>query len=349
METEARCVDNVSSPTIAVLGTGSIGLRHLETFRALNIQTIAIPIRPERKSELLQLGFSVQSNLQEAHNQGASLAVIATNTSQHIQDSLAALSLGMSVLIEKPLAPTLSDCQELLRFLSDSTNTVSQQKPAVYLGYTLRFHAGLFAFKTLLPRVGTIHDVRIECQSYLPSWRPGRDYRTTYAASLSEGGVLRDLVHEIDYALWLFGRPTHVWARLRQSRTLEIQSEDSATLVWEAKTALVSIHLDYLAPIPRRCVRATGSEGTLSLNLLDHSVQLLSKTAETYTETVTQNRDAMMQQQAKAFLEGCAGSQVPRLGTLNDGLLALAVCDAARESSRSRKEEALKQDIDIKE
>ncbi len=37
-------------------------------------------------------------------------------------------------------------------------------------------------------------------QSWLPDWRPDRDYRESYSARLDEGGVLRDLVHEIDYA-----------------------------------------------------------------------------------------------------------------------------------------------------
>jgi hypothetical protein len=40
----------------------------------------------------------------------------------------------------------------------------------------------------------------------LRDWRPGRDHRTTASATQQAGGgVLRDLSHELDYLLWLFG------------------------------------------------------------------------------------------------------------------------------------------------
>ena len=47
----------------------------------------------------------------------------------------------------------------------------------------------------------------VSCQSWLPDWRPGRDYRESYSARADEGGALRDLVPELDYATALLGRP----------------------------------------------------------------------------------------------------------------------------------------------
>ena len=78
--------------------------------------------------------------------------------------------------------------------------------------------------------------VRVECQSWLPYWRPERDYRESYSARADEGGVLRDLVHELDYAIWAFGgpvgrRPRSVRA-VRATRCSASRPRRAADLLW---------------------------------------------------------------------------------------------------------------------
>ena len=111
--------------------------------------------------------------------------------------------------------------------------------------------------RDLLPQIGAVHAVRVECQSYLPDWRPGSDYRESYSARADEGGVLRDLIHEIDYATWLFGWPVAVTARYGNTGRLGIAAEEWAELAWEAPADVeVSMRLDYLTRPPRRVMRA---------------------------------------------------------------------------------------------
>jgi predicted dehydrogenase len=52
-----------------------------------------------------------------------------------------------------------------------------------------------------------------------------------------------------------------------------------------------------------------------------------------------QSKEQLFAAQAAAFLEACAGRIDPRLATAEDGVAALAVCDAARRSSETRREE----------
>src|SRR6185295_18916441 len=111
-----------------------------------------------------------------------------------------------------------------------------------------------------------------------------------------EGGVLRDLVHEVDYALWLLGRPSTVVAMLTNTGELGIESEEAADLGWTAPGgAVVSIRLDYLSRVTRRRLLAIGEAGELELDLVAQQgvVRRLEKEAEVMP--LRQDRDAMMQ------------------------------------------------------
>ena len=69
---------------------------------------------------------------------------------------------------------------------------------------------------------------RAICSSYLPEWRPGTDYRRTYAALAGAGGVKLDLIHELDYLLTRFGLPERSCLLDGQLSHLELKSVDGA-------------------------------------------------------------------------------------------------------------------------
>ena len=188
------------------------------------MQTIAVPCRLDRRLWLQKEGYATAGSLSETITDERSLLVVASDTNRHVEDALEGISLGCnSVLIEKPLASTLSDIPNL-------SATAAQKRAKVFVACNLRFDAGLILFRECLPEIGKLHHIRIEAQSYLPEWRPQRDYRESYSASSEQGGVLRDLIHEIDYAIWLFGKPAAVTAQLSNSGELGISAEESADI-----------------------------------------------------------------------------------------------------------------------
>ena len=304
--------------TVLVFGTGSIGTRHLRVLDGLGVTTLALPVRPRD-------GLSIVDSYAAASARGATAAVIATATGRHLADAMDGARAGYHLLIEKPVAATTIGLAAL-------EQTAVHR---VFVGCCLRFDAALRRFRDLLPRLGKVHDVRIECQSYLPDWRPGTDYRASYSARRDEGGVLRDLIHEIDYAAWLFGWPSEVSAQIGNTGALGIESEEWADLAWNVDAARVSIRLDYLTKPARRIMRARGEHGSLEVDLIGHRVVLDLAGQPVYTDDVPQERDDMMRDQAIAFLAAADGGDSGDLATLDDGAKALAICDAARASSET--------------
>ena len=319
---------------VAVMGTGSIGVGHLKALgRLARVAPLAIPVRAQRVEELRARGCQAVSTLQEASSEGARLGVIATETNRHVPDGLAAIRLGWDLLVEKPLARSAPEARQL----------AAEARRAgrwLIVGCVLRHADSLKAFREQLPRVGALHTVRIECQSYLPDWRPTRPYRESYSARADDGGVLRDLIHEVDYAGWLFGWPASLHARVDNLGRLGIEAEESADLWWQAPGGYgVSIHLDYLTTPSRRRLVACGEHGTITWDGVAQTVAVaVAGQAEDHVRRYPQTRDDMLMAQARAFLDAGEGQPSDSLATAEDGVKALAVCDAARRASQERRE-----------
>jgi len=261
-------------------------------------------------------------------------AIIATDTIRHAADIQSTLECGCSILVEKPMAVNAASAfaklQEARRLNQD-----------LWVGCCMRFHQALNIFCEHLPRIGEIYSVRIECQSYLPDWRPERLYKDSYSARYDEGGVLRDLIHEIDYAGWLFGWPKSVMANIRNTCILEIPVEETADLLWETQNGvLVSITLDYLSRPPRRQMRAFGRNGILEWDGLRGSVTLSISGEQPQEFRSSQSRDEMYLAQDLAFLNAVSPGDMSdkRLASGADGVRALAICDAARQASQEKRE-----------
>lgn len=295
---------------VAVIGTGTIGKRHLNCLQTIsNVETIAISKR--------EANFGLLKN--------SSHCIIASNTACHVEDALRALDEGCHLLIEKPLATCM---EEVFPFVAK----VKEKKVKILVGCVLRFSESLSHFRQLLPKIGHVYSVRIECQSYLPDWRPDRPYKDSYSARANEGGVLRDLIHEIDYAGWIFGWPQSLSARLKNTGLLGIEAEEIADLWWESpKGAMVSITLDYLTRPSRRKMTACGENGTLEWDGIENRVVLTIAGEAPKVFQSKQSHDEMYSEQLKTFLEIRSGQYKP--ATFEEGLKALTICDASRVAS----------------
>lgn len=319
---------------IAVLGTGSAGRRHLTAIRSLDgVDPIAVPIRSSRVAELATDGFATAPDLNSAVAAGVRAAIIATDTARHAEDTLLALQQGLVVLVEKPLCIDAAEAHRL-------GVRASKLSRSFYVGCVLRFSESLNMFRTMVDDVGRLHSVRIESQSYLPDWQPERSYLQSYRARANEGGVLLDLIHEIDYAGWLFGWPISLQATLKNFGRLGISADEAADLNWETPEGCnISIRLDYLSRPTRRRMTAFGKRGTIKWDGVAQTVTLSLDDRPVYNFQSNQSRDDMFTAQCSAFIAAAPGAVNPRLATADDGIKALAICDAARIASESRREE----------
>jgi predicted dehydrogenase len=318
---------------IAVLGTGSIGTRHLDVLKKLSIPSVAVPIRRGKADELLRSGQECAHSLEEAKAMGALAVVIATETGRHTADTDLALRLGLHTLCEKPLSFSVDSARHLL--------PLSAEKGLhLCVACCMRFNEGLQVFRARLPEIGTIHSARIECRSYLPDWHPGRDYRQSYSARKGDGGVLLDLIHEIDYALWMFGRPQAVSGMTANTSTLGIDAEELAEAHWSAPSAVaVSLGVDYLTRPTARYISANGQVGSLTYDFMKQTLQLLRPNRPAEECTFTGVRQDMFLRQMQEFIAVLNGAAPRILASAREGLDAVAVVEAWKRGNTSGRQE----------
>lgn len=245
-----------------VVGYGSIGMRHTRILEALgcsvDVVTRRSAVHPQSRTSLADA----------LRDRAYGLVVVANETSHH---AAAIRTLGESgfeglVLVEKPLCNPGDDLGQA-------------HDMSVVIGYQLRFDPLMRALRDLT--LGkTLVSVEIRACSYLPDWRPTRDYRLTESASLAAGGgVLRDLSHELDYMQWLCGDWRRVAAVGGHLSPLEIDTDDSyAALVQCERCPSVVLSLNYLDRTEERWVVVNTTEGTIRADIFGRSLAVDGRT-----------------------------------------------------------------------
>jgi predicted dehydrogenase len=313
---------------VAVVGTGSIGMRHLRILHALqDVAVVAVPARPERVEALRAEGFDAVASVDEAFERPLGGALIATDSGRHERDAIGALAAGCHVLVEKPLAPTRAGCVRIL----DAARAAQRR---VHVACNLRFDDGLRWVHARLPSIGTLRLADAECLSWLPSWRTDRPPTEGYAARPGEGGVLLDLIHEIDYAGWLLGPARRVMARLENSGVLGLPDavEETALAIVEHAEVALTLRLSYVVQPTSRKLRLFGAKGALEWDLVSRSARRCDVDGRELEAFTWRGPMPMYEAQARAWVGSLSGA-ADGLVDGDEATRAVSVCDAMRVSS----------------
>lgn len=258
-----------------IIGSGSIGRRHAENIRKLYSDTEFVLLRRTDAPNALaeDLNARVVNNIESALIWEPDFAVICSPSSKHLQDLIPLIKNKIPFYIEKPVITTKAD----LDTLSEATLT---NCPVSMSGCNLRFLPSLIILRKMIldGEIGTVVRATLEAGQWLPDWRPQQDYRKSYSADPTlGGGVLFDLVHELDMARFLFGEFSGIHALAGKNSSLEINSEDTACVILqsEAGNVLVSVNLDYVSRVPIRKYEIVGDMGTLHWDLRENSLRLI--------------------------------------------------------------------------
>lgn len=235
------------SLTVCFVGLGSIGKRHLKNLvticseRGISLSVDALRHAPSPlAADIAPLIRTEYYNSEDLPHYDQ---IFICNPSQSHYETLCALNdKADHFFIEKPL---------FTRSLSDEELRPFADEKKYYVACPLR-HTKTFAALKDFVSSHPVYSVRAICSSYLPDWRPGVDYRMLYSSSSESGGVALDLIHEFDYLMAAFGRPSESTLWSRKVSALEVKSSDVAICVAAYSDKLMEIHLDYFGRTKQR-------------------------------------------------------------------------------------------------
>lgn len=333
---------------VLLTGLGSIGQRHARNLRTLlgpkaellayrvrgyhHVITPDLRIEPGADLEE-QLGVRLFSDLDEALAQRPAAVLVTNPNSLHLDVALRAARAGCHLFIEKPIAHTPDGVDDLIRL-------VDQAGVVCYVAYQWRFHPVFLAAQAWLAagRIGRVLTARFDFGEYLPGWHPYEDYREMPVSRRAlGGGVVLAQIHDLDLVYALFGLPRRIFALGGHWSDLEIDVEDTASILLDhlvdGRPVPVHVHQDCVRPVAGRTCEVIGEGGRIRLDLLAQSAELSDRSGAC-TERLAcggRDRNEMFLDELRHFLACVRGEARSRV-TAREGLDSLRMASAALES-----------------
>ena len=233
---------------IAIVGSGSISKQHIEGFLAFPERckiTHLADISPEKAEKInsdLNIGAKVSASYKDILNaKDIDLVSICTPPFCHAEITVDFLNTGKDVLVEKPMAASLEECDAMISAAEKNGRLLSVIAQN-------RFRDPVYSLKKVLDAqlIGKIVHAQIDSlwwrgHSYYDLW-----WRGTWE---KEGGgcTLNHAVHHIDMLCWMLGLPNKVTAVISNAShdNAEVEDISAAILQYDggfcAKGALAQI------------------------------------------------------------------------------------------------------------
>ncbi|MHB2170156.1 Gfo/Idh/MocA family protein [Alsobacter sp. R-9] len=186
--------------------------------------------------------------------------VIATPHDLHATCAIAAARAGKPILLEKPMAPTLSACDAI-------ATAASVAGVPLMVGHTQRFASPVVAARSLL-RSGALGRVRYGSSSMVKLWmEPNR--KPWHMTTASGGGMLMTAgIHALDRLLWLFDASPRTVYAVAGASFHEQEADDSAMmlLTFDGGAAATVTSIAYRDGAPFGGTELVCDEGVLVLD-----------------------------------------------------------------------------------
>jgi predicted dehydrogenase len=259
---------------------------------------------------------------------------ICTPTHLHPDHVLRAAAAGKHIICEKPLALTVPQAREMV-------TACEQAGVTLLVAHVVRFFPEYALARNAVERgdIGKVAVLRLTRCSFQPKLAADN----WFLDPAKSGGMMLDLmIHDFDYARWVAGEVESVYARSVRSRTPHAPDDYAIAILRHKDGALSNIEGGWAYPPPMfRTALEIAGDGGLIEHPADSSAPLgvyLKQGASGDAPDVALPLSPLSEDpyttEIKHFYEVLVNGATPRV-TARDGLAAVEIALAARESART--------------
>jgi len=338
---------------IAVAGAGMIGRAHMAVIAKNPRCRLVAVVDPTEvaKQQAAQLGVawyaSLDAMLETARPDGV---VVATPNALHVPQALQCIEAGVAVLVEKPIAHTVTDAERLV-------HVVEAQQAKVLIGHH-RAHSAIMAKAQALIQAGALGRLVSVMGSAL-FFKPDHYFEEAPWRRQAGGGpILINLIHEIHNLRMLCGEIVQVQAMSSQAvRGFEV--EDTAAINFRFASGVLGTFLVSDTSASARSWEQTSQENKAYASYDDEDCYVIAGTMgslfvptmrlKTYAKAQDRSwftpfdcsvaalqREDPLTLQMDHFLDVIQAKAAPRVSA-RDGLNNLLVVDAIVASAQAQK------------
>jgi predicted dehydrogenase len=287
---------------LLVAGAGSIGERHIGILQKLGFRNIHVFRQRNRPLRNIDSDtVNIITHFDEVKAIRPVAAFICTPTSQHLAQAVDYASIGIHLLVEKPLACEVSGFELLKKKVLDN-------KVCLQVAYMLRFHPLMQKLKGIIlnNRYGNLLNFQTYWGEYLPDWHPWEDYRKSYAARKElGGGAALTLSHDIDLAIWLTNSAISGYCTTKNYRSqLDVDVESGVDINFQFANGVTGhCHLNFFEKALKRSYRFVFENASIEIDYLKNEMTIFNPEEDVIRLQVDHfERNQMFEEQCKSFL-----------------------------------------------
>jgi predicted dehydrogenase len=325
-------MERVIRHRILIVGTGSIGTRHVRCMRNTGRADVGIcePNSELRQSVASTYGIDgTYASVNQALQTSWHAAVIATPAPSHIPVAQQLADAGIGVLIEKPLAVVEHGVAALAA-------TIERNALPACVAYVYRAHPAVQAMREAIHSGRFGKPLQLIVVSGQPFWHLRPAYRSIYYANRAEGGggIQDGLTHSFNLCEWLVGPITRIAVDAAHLRLEGVNVEDTVNVLARHDGSVLASYAFNQHQAPNESmITVVCTGGTLRLETRLNRWTWMTEPCGAWQEQAFElpNQDDWFIRQEHAFLDHVEGKSPP-LCSLAEGWQTLRVNRAALSS-----------------
>lgn len=305
---------------VGVIGVGAMGENHVRVYHKMEeANLIAVSDVSERALKKIEKKYGAKGYTdynELLQNPEIEVVSVCVPTTFHHSVVMEAIKNKKHVLVEKPIAFTLNEAEEMISAAKEAGVILST-------GHVERFNPAVQKAKELIDD-GVIGDIVSAFAKRVGPLPP----------RIKDVGVSIDLaIHDLDIMNYLFEEEiTQVYGTMNSSFD-DSEFEDHAEIMVSFDNESTGIiEVNWLTPYKRRELELTGTAGIISVDYIKQSIEVYGK----FAQDIQIKHEEPLKCELKSFLNAVVKDEEPRI-TGEDGLKALKMVIAANRSSKEHR------------